>query len=227
MNTANLAQSRDVMCGRMHVYGLLARLFRVEIDDGFLESLKTSEILEADDALPSNLGHGIGLMRGYLASPAASSLDLARDYAKVFCGASSTNKTAAYPFESVYTSEKGLLMQEARDDALGWYHRFGLGKSAEWHDCEDHLALELEFLAFLINESIEVLDVGNIPEVERFIQAQKDFMESHLINWVPLFAEKVIRFAKTDFYKGLASFAVAYLDQDYSALIEDEDPAWI
>jgi TorA maturation chaperone TorD len=164
------------------------------------------------------LREGIDLMKGYLRSSEASTLDLARDYAKVFCGAGSTNKTSAYPFESVYTSDDGILMQEARDDALRWYYRFGLGKSDEWHDCEDHLALELEFLAFLISEYLGAMESGEEDRAAGLLRAQEDFMRLHLINWVSKFAGDVLRFSNTDFYRGLASFTAAYLAQDFAAL---------
>jgi TorA maturation chaperone TorD len=206
------------MLNRLHIYTLLSRLFRVEVDADLLNALKDGEILVSDGALSADLSEGIHLMKKYLNSSEASTLDLAKDYAKAFCGAGSTNKTSAYPFESVYTSADGILMQEARDDALRWYHRFGLGKSAEWHDCEDHLALELEFLTFLINEYLITIQLGNKDSVASLLRTQADFMRQHLINWVPRFVKDAIRYSNTDFYRGLASFTAAYLLQDFAAL---------
>jgi TorA maturation chaperone TorD len=219
MKPTSLTQYSDAMRDRMNIYALLSRLFIVEIDEDLLSTLMDGGVLEVDDTVPQDLHEGIALIQAYLDSPDASTLDLARDYAKVFCGASSTNKTAAYPFESVYTSDEGILMQEARDDALRWYHRFGLGKSADWSDCEDHLGLELEFMAFLIKEYLGAVESGEQDSAADLLQAQKEFLRTHLLNWVPAFARDVLRYSATDFYRGLASFTTAYLDQD-SAVLE-------
>jgi TorA maturation chaperone TorD len=218
MKPTSFTQYSDALRDRMNIYALLSRLFRVEIDEDLLSTLMDGGVLEADDTVPPELHEGIALMQAYLDSPDASTLDLARDYAKVFCGASSTNKTAAYPFESVYTSDEGILMQEARDDALRWYRRFGLGKSADWNDCEDHIGLELEFMAFLINESLDARESGDQDRAVELLQAQREFLQTHLLNWVSAFARDVARYSVTDFYRGLASFATAYLIQDGAAL---------
>ncbi len=206
-----------IMSDRMEVYALLARLFGREVDDELLETLRGSAVIEADDGD----WHGaLGMMRGYLASPEASTLDLARDYAKAFCGAGSTKKNSAYPFESVYTSENGMLMQEARDEVLAWYREFGLGKSKTWYDCEDHLALELEFMGYLIGRAVEAKGKGDEAEVRRLMAAQRDFSREHLANWVPSFARDADHKASTDFYRGLARFASQYIKRDAAALAE-------
>jgi len=204
------------MQARKEICLTLSRLYGREIDEELLEALKGSVIYETDD---EKLNEGLDLMRNYLASDEATELELAKDYAKTFCGAGSTNKSSAFPFESVFTSERQLLMQEARDDVLiNWYHRFGLGKSENWKDCEDHIALELEFEAFLIGKFIEAVEAQQDQEAIEYLQAQKEFIETHLLNWVPEFTVHVDHRAQTDFYRGLALFALAYLKQDYAAL---------
>lgn len=218
MTTAQQARqvcSDETMQNRMQVYSLLARLFRKEVDDELLAALQAGDVLEADDP---KLSEALDLMRGYLASEEASTLDLARDYARTFCGAGSTKKNSAYPFESVYTSESGMLMQEARDGALAWYHRFGLGRSESWTDCEDHIALELEFVAYLIGQAIEARRVGDEAREAELACAQRDFVHEHLIDWVPMFARDAESKARTDFYRGLCMLADAYIRRDNAAL---------
>lgn len=203
---------------RGEVYALLARLFRKEVDGELLEALQKSDVFETDDEA---FAHGLGMMRSYLASSDASTLDLARDYAHTFCGAGSTKKSSAYPFESVYTSREGLLMQEARDEALAWYHRFGLTKNEEWNDCEDHVALELEFVAFLAAKQAEAIEHSDTSQQDELRCAQRDFVRDHLANWMPRFAGDVDHKARTDFYRGLVRFANSYIKRDLAAL-DDE-----
>lgn len=206
-----------VMRDRLEVYALLARLFGKEVDEELLSVLRTSPVFEGDD---DGWYGALGLMQGYLAKPEASVLELARDYAKAFCGAGSTKRNSAYPFESVYTSENGMLMQEARDEAMAWYRRFGLGKSEAWHDCEDHVALEFEFMGYLIARTLEADERGDERAVEELLEAQRDFSVEHLANWVPHFAWDVDHKASTDFYRGLARFASQYVKRDAAALAD-------
>ena len=212
-DTEFVAAMRD----RLEVYALLARLFNREVDDELFDALRSGDVLVGED---DGWYGAFGLMRGYLESPDASVLDLARDYAKAFCGAGSTKRNSAYPFESVYTSENGMLMQEARDEAMAWYRRFGLAKSEAWHDCEDHLALELEFMGYLIGRTIEAEERGDEKCAEELLAAQRDFAAEHLVNWVPHFAWDVDHKASTDFYRGLARFASQYVKRDAVALAD-------
>lgn len=206
-----------VMRNRLEVYALLARLFNREVDDELFAALRAGDVLVGED---DGWYGAFGLMRGYLESPEASVLDLARDYAKAFCGAGSTKRNSAYPFESVYTSENGMLMQEARDEVMAWYRRFGLAKSEAWHDCEDHVALEFEFMEYLIGLAIEAEEQGNEERVDELMTAQRDFAAEHLANWVPHFAWDADHKASTDFYRGLARFASQYVKRDAAALAD-------
>lgn len=229
MEPMDQEQLVELMRNRHQVYTLLARLFRKEVDEGLLAQLKEGDILDCHDGY---MGEALDMMRAYLRSDEASTLDLARDYAKAFCGAGSTKRNSAYPFESVYTSKEGYLMQEARDEVLAWYHRFGLGKNEAWNDCEDHLALELEFVAYLAGETVKELEGPDPAEPDdaaaetcaltygEFIQAQRDFVRSHLVNWVPEFDRDVDHKARTDFYRGLARFTSHYTKEDL-ALLDD------
>lgn len=211
------ARADEVSQSRRDTYALLARLFRTEVDPELFEMLRGSEVFSTDDEAFSA---SLSLMRGYFDAPEASPLDLARDYAKGFCGAGSTKKQAAYPFESVYTSSEGLLMQEARDGALAWYRRFGLSKGEGWSDCEDHVALELEFVSYLIGEAMEAEERGDAARVRELEEAQRGFVAEHLANWLPLFVKDAGRKLRTDFYRGLAKFANSYVKRDLAAMRE-------
>lgn len=217
----NVADELEFQKARRNVYALLERIFKTEVTQELLDSLKQNGILNlpeeaktSDDPYLRAIASGEELMDRYLSSNQASKLDLDRDYAKAFCGAGSTNYTSAFPFESLYTSEARLLMQEARDDVVKRYARHGLGKSKEWKDCEDHLGAELEFLVFLIDSTIEALEQGGEGKADRLAEEQRDFLESHLNNWVPAFADSAAKFARTDFYRGAALVLRGYIGSD-------------
>ena len=54
---------------------------------------------------------------GYLSQADGTVLtELAVDYVRAFIGSGNDGFSAAYPYESVYTSPKRLMMQDARDE---------------------------------------------------------------------------------------------------------------
>ncbi len=80
-------------------------------------------------------------MAGYLSNVWDGTLqELAVDYVRCFIGGGMDAFSAAYPYESVYTSPKRLMMQEARDEVLAIYRSQGFDKAEGWKESEDHVA---------------------------------------------------------------------------------------
>lgn len=143
---------------RAATYGLLSRLYRVEIDDELLQELRGMRFPAATGN--KDVDEGYRRIATYLSNTWDNSVtDLAVDYVRVFIGHGVDAFSAAYPFESVYTSEKRLLMQDARDEVLAIYRAAGLDKQDSWKEGEDHVALELEFEQILANRTVEALQV--------------------------------------------------------------------
>ena len=130
---------------RSATYGLLSRLYAKEVDAELLDELH-------DTLWPVETGTDAGdegnrLIATYLSGIWENTLtELAADYMRTFFGHGYSGHAAAYPFESVYSSEKRLLMQSARDEVLALYRAAGLSKQESWKEGEDHIALELEYL---------------------------------------------------------------------------------
>ena len=204
---------------RAATYGLLSRLFRVEIDEPLLEELRGMRF-------PASTGNkdvdeGYRLFAKYLSNTWDNSVtDLAVDYVRVFIGHGVDAFSAAYPFESVYTSEKRLLMQEARDEVLAIYRSAGLDKQDSWKEGEDHIALELEFEQILIGRTVEALKKGDEDEAAALLATQKNFLDDHLAAWIPMMTADMKRFASTDLYRGLAHLTDGFLATD-QAFLED------
>jgi len=70
-------------------------------------------------------------------------------------------------------------------DVAGFYRAFGLEPSRELPERHDHVALELEFMAWLIAKTWHA-PPGERREVCQDAQAR--FVEGHLAWWVPAFA---------------------------------------
>ncbi len=139
-------------------------------------------------------------------------LRLAADYARLFL---SISKVPPHPSESTY--REGTTMQHSRDEVLKTYWSFGVDKKKEFTEPEDHIAVELNFLMYLCEKAIEALKDGDAREARRYIQGQKDFLEKHLVRWVPRLVTDIVNTAKTPFYKAIAVLTKEYIEMDLSA----------
>ena len=202
---------------RSATYGLLSRLYRVEVDEEFLKEMKGMRFPAATGN--SQVDEGYRLIATFLSNTWGNTItDLAIDYVRTFIGHGVDAFTAAYPYESVYTSEKRLMMQDARDEVLAIYRSQGLDKQETWKEAEDHLALELEFMQILANRTVDALKAGDEDAAIELLTTQKNFLEDHLMAWVPMMTSDMRRFAKTDLYKGLASLTDGFMTVDFEFL---------
>ncbi|MEG2211335.1 MAG: molecular chaperone TorD family protein [Raoultibacter sp.] len=211
------SEFRNIFEDRAATYGLLARLYNREVDQHLLEELHKLP-------LPVNTGvaaidEGNALMGRYLrGKEVASCRELAVDFARLFIIREASTRDAAYPFESVYTSRLHIMMDEARDDIISVYRAAGLVKSKVWKEGEDHISLALEFMQILTNRIVEGLEENNEAVVDNLLEKQQEFLQNHLLNWVPLFVVSMETNSHTDFYRGLALFTKGFLEDDYNFL---------
>ena len=120
----------------------------------------------------------------------------------------------------MYTSEKRLLMQEARDEVLAIYRSAGLDKQDTWKEGEDHVALEFEFMQRMSLRAAEALAAGDEDEAVGQLRTQRTFLHDHLLNWLPLLTNDMRLFSRTLFYQGLAQLAMGFAEEDASILAE-------
>lgn len=128
------------------------------------------------------------------------SLDnLAVDYADIYL----VHALRATPTESPWIDPEGLERQEPMFDVRRWYQHYGLDV-VDWRKrSDDHLVLELRFLAFLLRQA---------PDPEMLLDATR-FLDAHLLRWVPRFAGRVASRCQTPFFAGLAMLTDGYLNE--------------
>lgn len=215
-----------IMEQRASTYDLLSRLYRVEVSPELLDELKGR-------GFPTGTGNesidrGYLLITTFLSNAWENSLtDLAIDYVRVFIGHGMDMYAAAYPYESVHTSKKRLLMQEARDEVLALYHAASIVKDDSWKEGEDHIALELEYMQILAHRTADALTKQDEETAVGLLTSQRNFLEDHLAAWAPMMTAEMKHLAKTDLYQGLAWLTEGYLEEDrafLNALLDEESP---
>lgn len=215
--------------GRERIYSFLGRIYEKEIDLTLLKKyiinkksfLKYRSVAD----LNHNLREGFMELYNYLNKLDERRLDeavleLAVDYANLFLGVKYTreNRGIPHPSESVYLT--GYMYQDERDRVLKIYLEEGLVKSPDFREPEDHISLEMYFMAHLCNKAIKSLNDGNIEDLRRSFKVQRTFLNNHILRWVPKLADDIIRHADTEFYKAVGKITKGFLDME-KEIIDD------
>lgn len=142
------------------------------------------------------------------------------DYAALFVG---PYKLLAAPYGSVYLEEGGV-MGDSTIDARNCYESEGLDITIK--DAPDHIAMELEFMYYLVVKQIDAVREGDLESAESYEQKQCSFLQTHLARWVSQFTDNVRKHAQTPFYRDLAELTERFVRKDVETCsatgVEDE-----
>ena len=112
---------------------------------------------------------------------------------------------------------------ETFTDLLRCYDYFGVKLSKRRRRYPDYLGVQLEFMAFLGHKVTQLEgDGGDSVPLRR---AQRDFLERHLLSWVPLLKETIERSVSESFYKSLSGLLLCFLERHHQYLAHSvKDP---
>lgn len=133
--------------------------------------------------------------------PAESLKLVQNDYSRLFTG---IGQVLAPPWESVYLSRERLLFQEQTLQVRSCYQRFGFETPNLGREPDDHIGLEIAFLAHLAGMGLVALRENDQRTFEVVLQAQKQFLLDHIVKWVFDWCALVQKHSQTDFYQGVA-----------------------
>jgi len=201
---------------RANVFKFLSTLYRDEISEDLMAKLADKGFVDklnefAKECKFSDMARGISRMAKYLGRYKGDKYkDLSYEYADIFLNAGAN---PALPYESVHATGEPVVMQKSVFDVRAAFRKAGVHKSDDYKDLDDYIAVELEFVRYL-------LEKGDTD-------AAADFMNNHLMNWIPEFHAALFNGATLDFYKGLSAFTLSFLfhesngaNPDYQDAIE-------
>ena len=125
--------------------------------------------------------------------------ELAVDYAGIYL----THAYRASPNESVWINEENLERQQSMFEVREYYTRHGLGASNWRKRADDHLVLQLQFLAHLFGQE----------HPEQVLNTVTRFMDEHLLRWLMPFTSRVAGRCETPFYAGINLLTGAYCEE--------------
>jgi putative dimethyl sulfoxide reductase chaperone len=188
--------------------GLLGKLLFVYPDREWIQSLIDEDVFSDIplDVTHPHISRGFELVRNWCATnrrglTKAGFRELQLDYTRLFIGIDSV---LAPPWESVHLSREHLLFQEQTVQVRHWYLRYGLQVIQKDKEPDDHIGLEMTFLAHLAGQALVALqEVQSEERFDALLTAQRHFLAQHPLCWVSQWSAQVTRNAATDFYRGI------------------------
>ncbi len=236
-----------VMRQRASLYRFLSSIYTLEVDEKLLRRMKRMSFPEEPG--DADLRDGYAMLEEYLAgvhfedekvaeednsANADSALavraeksgniaekvtELEVEYARIFLAAGVAQGTAAFPYESVYTSKRHLVNQEACDDLTALYAAKGLKPREDMYRIpDDHAGLEFEYMARLCDAAKKACEADDEPAFDESMREQKSFFEHHLRRWVPLFGGDISKHAQTLFYEAVGRITRGFMVQETAFL---------
>ncbi len=218
---------------RARLYKLLAEVYMRPPDLEFLELLEEWVVLQiaAKDSfqlLSEQVRHGLTTLDNFFGGRMGSngwntlgknvSLEKAVsvEFTKLFRGVS-PRYSPPPPYESVYLEEGGRTFGELSTQLQREYRHFGLNSTNRLQgEPPDHLSFEFEFMHTLCNREAEVWDSGDEDEAHTLLLAEKQFLNTHLMNWLPKLCEKIREFERLGLFAGIADITEGWIVFDYT-----------
>jgi TorA maturation chaperone TorD len=137
------------------------------------------------------------------------------EYARLFIGPYSL---AAPPYGSLYLDGRQQVMGPSTMDVTKRYSEAGLELAENFKDAPDHIAVELEFMHFLIYREMEAIHRDDRKGALENIELQKSFLENHLGAWASPFSIQLTENTCMTFYRHLAIATKKFLTEEMDAL---------
>ncbi|CAG4883891.1 Delta-subunit of ethylbenzene dehydrogenase [Georgfuchsia toluolica] len=203
-----LPEHKRATAARSEIYKILSGIFIFPSDGqqkNFVLQGAGVALREAASELPFGVPSIESLGPGY-ASMAADDDDLEVTYTSLFDNC--TGKSALSLYEKDYSTKDTKQIWE---DLIRFYEHFGLhydlAKCKEW---PDHISTQLEFLHYLT-----FLEAGAPDDmVDVYMAAESDFLERHVVEWIPKFSEKLLAMAEDSPYAGLSQVLAQFVEEE-------------
>ena len=194
---------------RVGLYSLLRILYTYPLQEAVLDAVAHLELPNASPLHP-----GLHEMQARLRADGARAVALDALNTEMTRLLEGPGLTPAPPYASYYL-HRGQLMGPSAIAARHAYLEWQAVPAGPTHLPEDHVALELGFLAYLAELSVREGAVA-----QRALYASRTFLRQQLLPWLPRFCAALLSAATDPFFRGLARFTLAAVEADLAWLDE-------
>lgn len=138
-------------------------------------------------------------------------------YTKLFLG---PEPAYAPAWESVYISSEPLLFQKATLIVRKFYQDHGFMAAGYPHVADDHLGIELDFMANLALKSLDCHNSSNEEQSLYWLKISQQFISEHLLKWLPKYVKALTRVDYSKYYNTMAELLLNFIKTDFSIIDE-------
>lgn len=196
------------LTGQILLFGLLGKLLNMLPEKEWIQYLLNEKIFSESPfgVNQEDVTRGLKLIQAWSITVWKQDNNLAfadieSDNFRLFIGA---GKVLAPPWESVYFNDDRSLFSEETLQVRECYRKYGLQIEQLYHEPDDHIGLELSFLAHLAQLALQATQENNPIEFENILRDQQAFLTEHPLRWAQTWCDLVDQHARTDFYRGIA-----------------------
>jgi TorA maturation chaperone TorD len=199
---------KGILETRRNFYALLYRMYLEPPPREFVSDLMNERFYLPDLISEEELSEGFKLLREFVQKNKGKAIDdlqkdLVGEYTRLFIG---PHRLPVQPYESWWVD--GKLMGGSLLKVKQVYRKAGIAKANEYAEPEDHIAFELRFMHYLCEEELSANTEERIAEC---LNMQKEYLNDHLLMWVPDFCDALTENKLSDFYKGIARLTKGFI----------------
>lgn len=203
---------------RAKSYWLLSLFYLKRPDKKFLEELKEN-IFKLDIELSGEIKEGLSILKNVLIKEDdlnKFSERLAIEFTRLFRGIKE-GYSPPPPYESVYRGE-GRVMGKYTIIVMRKYLQHGFIVLDEYAGPQDYIGVELKFMSFLCYNEMKAWENNDQKNGKKYINKEREFLEEHIIQWIPNFCKIIERNSREEFYRGVAKLTREFLRTDLESI---------
>lgn len=144
--------------------------------------------------------------------------DLLVEYTRLFLG---PFKTIVPPYSAIYFGSDSIMSEETLW-VINFYNQLGLKFDEKIKDMQDHIAVETEFMYYMIFNEIKELQTNSRDKSHNLWLNQSQFFNKHYKKWVPKHCKKIGVGTDNKYFKALSGSLKKFVNSDSISLFPSE-----
>lgn len=205
-----------IMRERTYMYKALSELLKDRPHEQIIESIFTERFRKLGDTVDDEFeliksGHGqICAFIDEHDGPEEIEASLRKEHEKILQG-------ARYALQRNY---EAMGEDEVLNSLSDFYEKENWLPPEGHPEQLDHLSVQSEFMVYLCAENRKAIINRTADVVHQTLEVQRDFLDRHVYNWFPSFADELEKRAISSFYTGLAKLTKGFIAMDKEAFTE-------
>lgn len=192
----------EVVVHKLAIYMFLQKFY-----DGQLNRIGKASWKELIDVLTQEMtifsndeiGKGLQLLSQFTDEDIE---ELEFEFNRLFVG---PNQLVVSPYESTYRNTERVIMQSETIAVRRFYEKAGLVLAKKNINPDDHIALELEFVCYLLENSLED---------ETHYEFYQEFLKAHLFHWIEVHCALILENSENKIVKGVSTILQGLIKEE-------------